>query len=527
MATLSKKTAFLLKIIIIFAVYIITARLGLMLDAVGGFATLVWFPTGISLASLLIFGPKFWPAISTGAFFANWLNGAPIMVAAGIGLGNTLEAVIGAYLLKRFVDFENSLQTLKDVLGLIFLAALFSTLISATIGVSALLLGGVITVGEYYKTWLAWWVGDMVSNLVIAPLILVWSDRFSLRFNLSFSRVIEIIGLALSLIVINILIFREYFNFGVRTAPGAYLIFPTLIWVALRFGTRAAVTVIFIVSILAVVITSLGYGPFAIGSLNQSLLSVQLYMVVMSVSALILAAVANERQELEDRKDEFISIASHELKTPITTIKGYTQILNQFLKGSKNQKPLFYISKMEDQLNRLTKLVNDLLDVSKIQAGKLQLQKEKVDMKALIESVISDLQLVIKHKLNFKSDGKDMIIWADKYHLNTVLVNLISNAVKYSPKSDLVNITALRNDSNLIVKVEDFGIGISKKDQKNVFEKFFRADNRIRQSFSGLGLGLYIASEIIRQHQGEIWLDSVKGKGTVVSFKLPIKKNLR
>lgn len=524
MVTLSKKSAFLLKIIIIFAVYIITARLGLMLDAVGGFATLVWFPTGISLASLLIFGPKFWPAISTGAFLANWLNGAPILVAVGISLGNTLEAVIGAYLLKRFVDFENSLQTLKDVLGLILLAAMFSTLISATIGVSSLLFGGVITFGEYSKTWLAWWVGDMVSNLVIAPLILVWSDRSSLRFNISFNRIIEIFGLTLSLLVVNFLIFREFFNFGIRSAPGAYLIFPSLIWVALRFGTRASVTTIFIVSSISIMLTSLGYGPFAIGSLNQNLLSVQLYMVVMSVSALILAAMASERRELEDRKDEFISIASHELKTPITTIKGYTQILNQFLTGSKNQKPLFYISKMEDQLNRLTKLVNDLLDVSKIQAGKLQLQKEKVDMKALIKGVIADLQLVNKHKLIFKSDGKDFVIWADKYHLNTVLVNLISNAVKYSPKSDQVNISAARNNGNLIVKVEDFGIGISKKDQKNVFEKFFRADNRIRQSFSGLGLGLYIASEIIKQHKGDIWLDSIKGKGTTVSFKLPVKK---
>lgn len=517
---MSKKSLYIIKTLIIFAVYFVTAKFGLKLDPVSGFATLVWLPTGISLAALLILGSKFWPAIALGAFFANLTTDAPLLVAAGISLGNTLEAIIGSYLLKK-IGFRNSLERLKDVLGLIILAALVSTLISATLGTTSLWVGQVINLSDYSKTWFAWWVGDMVSNLVIAPLILVWSTKLNIRIKLSWRQFFETTALFLSLLVLTVFIYPNFFNLGTSSSPRSYIIFPILIWAALRFGTLGAVSVTFLESILSVWITSLGFGPFATGSLNQNLLSVQAYMAVISVSALILAAIANEKKELEERKDEFISIASHELKTPITTIKGYTQLLNQFLKESKDKKPLIYISKMDDQLDRLTKLVNDLLDVSKIQAGKLELHKEKVDLKGLIEGVAADMSLVDHHKVTAEIDSKELIVWVDKYHISTVLVNLISNAIKYSPKSNKVIVKTTNNKDNVVIKVEDFGIGISKRDQEKIFKKFFRADNRIRQSFSGLGLGLYIAWEIVKQHQGSIWVESIKGNGTSFYFKLP------
>lgn len=516
---MAKKLLFTLKVLIIFAIYFFTAKFGLSLDAVGGFATLVWLPTGISLSALLIFGLKFWPAISLGAFLANLTTGAPLLAAIGISLGNTLEALIGTYLLTR-IGVRNSLYSLKDVLGLIIFAAIISTLISATLGVTSLWLGRVITLANYFNTWSAWWVGDIVSDLVIAPFILVWSVRPNLRLTVPFKRIVEGTGLALSILIANFIIYKDVFIPGSQFSPRAYMIFPSLIWAALRFGTRGAVTATFVLSIISLWITSLGFGPFASKTLHQSLLSVQIYMWVMSVSALILAAIANERKEVEERKDEFISIASHELKTPITTIKGYTQILNQLLRKN-NKNLLSYTAKMDEQLNRLTKLVNDLLDVSKIQVGKLQLQKERVEIGQLIEDVIADLQLVNKHKIIFERNGKELVAWIDRYYITEVLINLVSNAIKYSPKSDKVIIRVNNNHHNIVVNVEDFGIGISQKDKEKIFQKFFRADNRIRQSFSGLGLGLYISSEIIKQHDGRMWVDSIKGKGTTVSFKLP------
>lgn len=519
-----KKPSDFLKLITIFVVYLVTARFGLKLDPVGGFATLVWLPTGISLAAILIFGFKIWPSIALGAFLANLLTGAPPLVAFGIGIGNTLEAIIGAYLLKK-IEFRSSLDRLKDVVMLIVLAASLSTLISATLGVVSLWFGGIITFSKIFDVWLAWWVGDMVSDLVVAPFILVWSIKPNFYSQIPFKRLMEGMGLALSVVVVSIVIYRGFFNLGNQgSSPRAYIVFPLLIWAALRFGTRGVVTSTFILSIISVWITSLGYGPFTSQTLHQSLLSVQVYIGVISVSALILAAIASERKELEERKNEFISIASHELKTPITSIKGYIQILRQFLKESQNEKLLSYAGKMDQQIDRLTKLVNDLLDVSKIQSGKLELQLEETDLNELIEDTITDLQLVNKHKIIFEKGEKQLLTLIDKYQISEVLINLISNAIKYSPKSDKVIVRATSKKDSVVTSIEDFGIGISKKDQEKVFRKFFRVDNRIRQSFSGLGLGLYISSEIVKHHQGDIWISSVKGRGTTVSFKLPMIK---
>lgn len=521
------KYADLFKALILTAIYFATAKFGLTLDAVAGFATLVWLPTGISLAALLILGLRFYPAITLGAFLTNLTAGAPPLVALGIAIGNTSEALIGAYLLKK-VGFKPALNTLRDVLVLILFASFFSTISSATIGVSALLIGKIIIPEKYLETWTAWWVGDMISDLVIAPFILVWSNtKINLNLKLSYKRVLETFLLTFSLLAVIILIFREFFNLGTQTTPRVYMAFPILIWAALRFGQKGAVSITFILSILSVFITSLGYGPFAYHSLHQSLLAVQSYLAVVSISAMILAAIALERKRLEERKDEFISMASHELKTPITTIKGYTQILNQLLKDgsgsvAKYKRLLTFVGKMDEQLNRLTELVNDLLDVSKIQAGKLQLKKEKVDINDLTKDVVSDIQMISQnHQIIFKKNTDNSKVLADKHLIAEVLINLISNAIKYSPKADKVIVQTKKESGSLVVSVQDFGIGISEKDQAKIFERFFQASNKIRESFSGLGLGLYICSEIISRHKGTIWVNSIKGKGSTISFSLP------
>lgn len=136
---------YLAKVAILFALYFSTGKLGLMMGAVGGFAPLVWPPTGISLAALLLFGYRLWPGVAVGAFLVNLSSGAPPLVATGIALGNTLEALSGAYLLRRYAGWRNSLDHLRDVLALLVLAALLSTMVSATMGVSSLWLGGVIS----------------------------------------------------------------------------------------------------------------------------------------------------------------------------------------------------------------------------------------------------------------------------------------------------------------------------------------------------------------------------------------------
>ncbi len=227
----------------------------------------------------------------------------------------------------------------------------------------------------------------------------------------------------------------------------------------------------------------------------------------------------SERMELERRKDELISIASHELKTPVTTLKSFTQILQQYL--NNNEKAGYYLSKMNGQIDRLTILINDLLDVSKIQAGKLELNKENFLLDELIKDVVDDMQNIADNHEIFLTNSKNISINADKYRLSQVLINLLSNAIKYSPNSQKIYVNVKKTKKNVTVRIQDFGIGISKKNIPQVFERFFQADNKIRQSFSGLGLGLYISSEIIKRHHGTINVESEKGKGSTFFFHLP------
>lgn len=508
--------SYLFKILFIFLAYFLTARFGLSLDAVSGFATLVWIPSGISLAAVLLVGYRVWPAIFFGAFLANFINGAPALVALGIGIGNTLEAVVGAYLLQR-LGFKSSLERLVDVLSLLLIASL-STIIAATIGVASLMYGNLIPKSLEYSTWLAWWIGDTVSILVILPLLLVWVKKSPLKLSSSFlSYFWEIIVLIILLTFASLIIFGGMvFN----NRPMTYIVFPSLIWASLRFGQKGATITIFTISVVAVWSTVLGYGPFIVGTLSENLLSLQLFMAVVSVTGMTLAALASERKEFERRKDEFISVASHELKTPIATVKGYGEILTKLLQNSGDKRVMSYLLRMDQQIDRLTKLVTDLLDVSRIQTNKLELQKEQIRIDDLVKEIIDGMQPTTKHKIIYEGNGNKPIL-ADKYRLSEVLTNIISNAIKYSPKADKIFVKVSDNSEGVRVSVQDFGIGISQKHLDHIFERFFQVENRIRQSFSGLGLGLYISSEIIKSHGGRIWAESVKGKGSTFFFELP------
>lgn len=234
-----------------------------------------------------------------------------------------------------------------------------------------------------------------------------------------------------------------------------------------------------------------------------------------------LKAELEQTEELQKKKNEFISIASHELKTPVTSIKGYTQILKSFYLKEDPKK--IYLEKMDAQLDRLTKLVDDLLNVSQIHSGKLSLTKETFDLNQLITSIAADLQATTtKHQLIIKGKIKKPI-YADKYRISQVLVNLLSNAIKFSPKADKVLINLKNQRSQIEVSVQDFGIGIKPHNLEKIFEPFYQANNTIRQSYSGLGLGLHISKEIIKKHQGQLLTRSKKGEGSIFSFSLPLK----
>jgi len=228
----NKRLLFAFKFLGLFLLYFVTAKAGLKLNAVNGFATLVWPPSGIALAALLIFGYRFWPAIALGAFLVNFTSGASFLVAIGITIGNTLESLIGVYLLRQ-IGFHYSLEHLKDVLGLVGFGALLSTLISATVGVSSLFLSHTIPYESFFSTWSAWWIGDMLGILLVASFLLAWSGNFLPK--LSLKKVAELLVIISLLLITSAIVFSDFFKAGPEYHPFTYIIFPPLIWIALRF----------------------------------------------------------------------------------------------------------------------------------------------------------------------------------------------------------------------------------------------------------------------------------------------------
>jgi PAS domain S-box-containing protein len=232
-----------------------------------------------------------------------------------------------------------------------------------------------------------------------------------------------------------------------------------------------------------------------------------------------------ERKKLEQRKDEFIGIASHELKTPLTSIKGYTQILERIIQQMGNEKLQLYLKKTNNYIDRLDSLIGDLLDVSKIQAGKLQMNFNQFDFDSLVKDSIDSIQhLNTHHKIIMKGTVKEKIS-GDRNRLEQVFTNLLSNAIKYSPKADKVIVDVQRENNHVQVAVQDFGVGIPRNKQDKLFSRFYRVEETAK-TFSGLGIGLYISCEIIGRHNGKMWVNSEKGKGSTFYFTLPIKNRI-
>jgi signal transduction histidine kinase len=221
-------------------------------------------------------------------------------------------------------------------------------------------------------------------------------------------------------------------------------------------------------------------------------------------------------------------MASHELKTPITSIKGYVQLLLDALEKEKNdEKPLpalmvkSSLKSVDKQISRLTRLISELLDLSKIETGTLELKKENFILNELaIETVEDILYTNPTHQINLFHDVHGSVE-ADKDRIGQVMINFLTNAIKYSPNKNRINVHIRKWEDEIAFSVEDFGIGIDADEQKKIFERFYRAQGKEEQTYPGFGIGLFIANEFIQKHGGRLMVESEKGKGSVFTFTLP------
>jgi len=228
-----------------------------------------------------------------------------------------------------------------------------------------------------------------------------------------------------------------------------------------------------------------------------------------------------DSKQLQQQKDEFIGIASHELKTPVTSIKAYAQVLEKILIKKGDVMEAGLMKKMDAQLNRLTNLIGDLLDVTKVNSGRLQYNHTHFDFNEMIQSAIEELQRTTEsHQI--KEDLSTVgLVFADKERISQVINNLIANAIKYSPNAKEIIVHSMTQNDDVIVCVEDFGIGIAEDKLNKVFDQFYRVGGKMQHTFPGLGLGLYISSEIIKREGGKIWVTSTEGKGSKFYFSIP------
>jgi len=272
--------------LVLAGIYFAAAKLGLKLAYYHPSATPVWPPTGIALASLLLLGYGAWPGIFLGAFLANLTNAGTAWTSLGIATGNTLEGLVGAYLVNRYANGSNAFHRPQDIFRLAIFSAVVSTVVSATIGPTSLALGGFAAWADYRQIWLTWWLGDAAGALTVAPLIVLWSKNPWLRWNRQ--ETLERAFFLVTLLAVCGIVFGSVF-------PFAYLTVPFLVWAAFRFHERETATVIALLAGSAVWGTVQRLGPFVGATANESLLLMQAFMGIMTLVALPLSSVVAER----------------------------------------------------------------------------------------------------------------------------------------------------------------------------------------------------------------------------------------
>ena len=333
------------------AAYFVAGRLGLRFAVVSPNATVVWPPTGIALAALLLAGYDVWPAIMVGAFLVHLSTTGSVPSAVAIAAGNTLEGLLGAYLVNRFARGRRVLERARDIFTFAVLAGIVSTAVSATAGVLAISLDGLARWSDFGSIWLTWWLGDAVSDLVVAPAVLLWALRP--RVHWTRRQALDAGALLLSVVVVGIAVFDGLFPWRGRHYPLEFLCVPLLLWAAFRFEPREAATAVLALSGVAIAGTLAGFGPFARPTYDESLVLLQAFTGVTAVMTLVLAAAVAERREAEERLRRLA------VSDPLTGLSNYRQLVHaleaEIKRSSRTDRPFAVVLMDLDGL----KTIND------------------------------------------------------------------------------------------------------------------------------------------------------------------------
>ncbi len=507
-------------------VYFTAGKLGLKLAFVNASATAVWPPTGIAIASLLILGLRFWPAIFIAAFLVNITTAGSLPSTIGIAIGNTLEGLVGAYLVSKFANGRETFNSPPNIFRFALLAGVLSTMVSATIGVSSLVLNGLAQLSEFGSVWITWWLGDLGGALIVAPLLIILSNNISISWN--FKKTIETFFLFFLLVFVSSMIFFSQEK-AVSITSHPYLIFPILMWIGFRLGQKATIIATFLLAAIATFATLNLLGPFTGPIQNDSLLLLQIFMGVTTISALILSSAILEREiaqnELNLRqkeKAEFLALAAHQLRTPLATLRWNIETLLETPLNSPVKKKL---DSMYSSNLRMIHLVKDLLSIQRMDADKVGSKPEKINPLVVIAEVYKEYGTFAQKKdvaLNpVNKVGKIPLITFNIHEFKEIMVNLISNAIKYNKPGGSVDITITAKSRFITMDIIDTGVGIPPKEQGKIFSQFYRTENALIKDPQGTGLGLYLVKFFVERRKGKVWFESKENLGTTFHLEIP------
>jgi signal transduction histidine kinase len=519
--------------------YWIAGKLGLQLAFVHPSATAVWPPTGLTLAALLLLGYRVWPGIFLGAYLVNISTAGSIATSLGLAVGNTLEGLVGAYLVNRFANGRNAFDRPQDVFMFALLAGLGSTMVSATIGVTSLSLGGYADWANYGAIWLTWWLGDAAGDLIVAPLLVLWGNHLTVQWR--WQQGLEAAALGLLIVLVGQAAFSGVLFNESQKYPLEFLCLPLLVWTAFRFGPREAATATFLIAAIAVWGTLRGYGPFARDTPNESLLLLQAFMGTSAMIALsVVAAVTAYRQtgvvlgeeQRQSQKMEvigrFAGGIAHDFNNILTVIAGYSSMV--MATGALGGADRSAIEEIAQATRRASSLTAQLLAFSRRQL----VQPIALNLNEVVSTIESMLRRLIGADIVLSTVLAPSLgpVKADPSQIDQVLLNMVVNARDAMPQGGRLTIETAnveldeafvrqhagsRAGLHVMLAVTDTGIGMDGATKARIFEAFFTT----KGPGKGTGLGLATVYGIVKQSGGYVMVDSEPGSGTMFKMYFP------
>lgn len=549
--------------------YFLSGRFGLSLAFVNASVSPVWPPAGIALGALLLLGPGLWPGVFLGALLVNAMTTGPTAVSLAIAAGNTLEALAGAALVGRFACGPWAFHRAQDVFRFALIGAA-SCALGATIGATSLSLGGLISWEGYAPVWLTWWLGDLAGALLVTPCIVLWaasSPRVWTR-----AKALEAALALLLLALVGRLAFGGWLPGRLANYPLSFLAIPILVWTAFRFGKRETAAMSLLLSGFAVWGTLRGFGPFALPTPNESLLLLQAYLGVKSLTVLALAALVSEQRRVErelraehadlerrvaertaDLSDAnaalrseagarertalelrraaedlarsnaelnlFAWLVSHELQEPLRKILSFSGLLKVPAPDPDGEQARC-VRRMRESAKHMQSLIQDILNLCRVTTEPSPLTR--VDLGAALAEVVSDFRDRIQESGGTVEAERLPTLQADAVQMRQLFRNLLSNALKFQRPGErpAVKVSWRSPGPGFVeITVADNGIGFEDQYKERIFKPFQRLHRR--GAYEGSGIGLSICERILLRHGGNITARSEPGKGSSFIVTLP------